>query len=104
MLGNITVILEERSKKITDDIDERVEPQRLRNAQKRENELAGSRQEQRRLSNILRNSWKNKERSWNFADAAGRLAKANQEIAQSKAEALNSIKDDVADTNSKSCK
>ena len=81
--GNITSILEERSKKITDDIDgaESARKKAEELAQKRENELAGSRQE-----------------ATTIIEHAGRLkAKANQEIAQSKAEALNSIKDDVAD-------
>ena len=45
--GNITSILEERSKKITDDIDgaESARKKAEELAQKRENELAGSRQE-----------------------------------------------------------
>ncbi|WP_454388179.1 F0F1 ATP synthase subunit B [Streptococcus sp. Marseille-Q8145] len=100
--SNITSILEERSKKITDDIDgaESARKKAEELAQKRENELAGSRQE---ATTIIEHAKETAEKNKagilaDAAEEAGRLkAKANQEIAQSKAEALNSIKDDVAD-------
>ena len=69
-------------------------------AQKRETELAGSRQE---ATTIIENAKETAEKNKagilaDAADEAGRLKeKANQEIAQTKAEALNSIKGDVAD-------
>ena len=88
--GNITSILEERSKKITDDIDgaESARKKAEELAQKRENELAGSRQE---ATTIIEHAKETAEKN-----KAGILADA-AEVAQSKAEALNSIKDDVAD-------
>ena len=97
--GNITSILEERSKKITDDIDgaESARKKAEELAQKRENELAGSRQEATTIIEHAKETAE-KNKAGILAEEAGRLkAKANQEIAQSKAEALNSIKDDVAD-------
>ena len=69
-------------------------------AQKRETELAGSRQE---ATTIIENAKETAEKNKagilaDAADEAGRLKeKANQEIAQTKAEAMNSIKGDVAD-------
>ena len=69
-------------------------------AQKRETELAGSRQE---ATTIIENAKETAEKNKagilaDAADEAGRLKeKANQEIAQTKVEALNSIKGDVAD-------
>ena len=89
--GNITSILEERSKKITDDIDgaELARKKAEELAQKRENELAGSRQE---ATTIIEHAKETAEKNKagilaDAAEEAGRLkAKANQEIAQSKAE------------------
>ena len=69
-------------------------------AQKREDELAGSRKE---AKTIIENAKETAEKSKAsiLADAkleAGRLKeKANQEIAQNKAEALQSVKGEVAD-------
>lgn len=99
---NITSIFEQRAKKISDDIDgaefARQKAEDL--AQKRETELAGSRQE---ATTIIENAKETAEKNKasilaDAADEAGRLKeKANQEIAQTKAEAMNSIKGDVAD-------
>ena len=99
---NITSTFEQRAKKISDDIDgaesSRQKAEDL--AQKRETELAGSRQE---ATTIIENAKETAEKNKagilaDAADEAGRLKeKANQEIAQTKAEALNSIKGDVAD-------
>ena len=69
-------------------------------AQKREDELVGSRKE---AKTIIENAKETAEQSKAniLADAkleAGRLKeKANQEIAQNKVEALQSVKDEVAD-------
>ena len=100
--GNITSILEERSKKIADDIDgaEAARKKAEDLAQKREDQLAGSREEAAAiLENAKETAEKNK--AGILADAteeAGRIKeKAKQEIAQNKADALNSIKEDVAD-------
>ena len=99
---NITSTFEQRAKKISDDIDgaESARQKAEDLAQKRETELAGSRQE---ATTIIENAKETaeKNKAGILADAddeAGRLKeKANQEIAQTKAEALNSIKGDVAD-------
>ena len=99
---NITSTFEQRAKKISDDIDgaESARQKAEDLAQKRETELAGSRQE---ATTIIENAKETaeKNKAGIFADAAdeaGRLKeKSNQEIAQTKAEALNSIKGDVAD-------
>ena len=99
---NITSTFEQRAKKISDDIDgaESARQKAEDLAQKRETELAGSRQE---ATTIIENAKETAEKNKagilaDAADAAGRLKeKANQEIAQTKAEALNSIKGDVAD-------
>ena len=86
--SNITGIFEERAEKIASDIE------------KREDELAGSRKE---AKTIIENAKETAEKSKAsiLADAkleAGRLKeKANQEIAQNKAEALQSVKGEVAD-------
>lgn len=100
--GNIVTILDERSKKIADDIDgaESARKKAEELAHKREKELAGSRQE---AAAIIENAKETAEKNKagilaGAAEEAGRLkAKANQEIAQNKADALNSIKGDVAD-------
>ena len=99
---NITSTFEQRAKKISDDIDgaESARQKAEDLAQKRETELAGSRQE---ATTIIENAKETAEKnkagiSADAADEAGRLKeKANQEIAQTKAEAMNSIKGDVAD-------
>lgn len=98
---NITSTFEQRAKKISDDIDgaESARQKAEDLAQKRETELAGSRQE---ATTIIENAKETAEKNKagilaDAADEAGRLKeKANQEIAQTKAEALNSIKGDVA--------
>ena len=80
---NITSIFEERAKKISDDIDSAESARKNAEVleQKREEALAGSREE-----------------AATIVEEVSRLKqKANQEIAQSKAEALRSIKGDVAD-------
>lgn len=100
--SNITGIFEERAEKIASDID-RAEEARQRAevlAQKREDELAGSRKE---AKTIIENAKETAEQSKAniLADAkleAGHLKeKANQEIAQNKVEALQSVKGEVAD-------
>lgn len=99
---NITRTFEQRAKKISDDIDgaESARQKAEDLAQKRETELAGSRQE---ATIIIENAKETAEKNKagilaDAADEAGRLKeKANQEIAQTKAEAMNSIKGDVAD-------
>ena len=99
---NITRTFEQRAKKISDDIDgaESARQKAEDLAQKRETELAGSRQE---ATTIIENAKETAEKNKagilaDAADEAGRLKeKANQAIAQTKAEAMNSIKGDVAD-------
>ena len=99
---NITRTFEQRAKKISDDIDgaESARQKAEDLAQKRETELAGSRQE---ATTIVETAKETAEKNKagilaDAADEAGRLKeKANQEIAQTKAEAMNSIKGDVAD-------
>ena len=99
---NITGIFEERAEKIATDIDsaEQARQKAEALAQKREDELAGSRKE---AKTIIENAKETAEQSKAsiLADAkleAGRLKeKANQEIAQNKAEALQSVKGEVAD-------
>ena len=100
--SNITSIFEERAEKIASDIDRAEEARQKAEvlAQKREDELAGSRKE---AKTIIENAKETAEKSKAsiLADAkleAGRLKeKANQEIAQNKAEALQSVKGEVAD-------
>ena len=98
---NITSTFEQRAKKISDDIDgaESARQKAEDLAQKRETELAGSRQE---ATTIIENAKETAEKNKagilaDAADEAGLKEKANQEIAQTKAEAMNSIKGDVAD-------
>ena len=100
--SNITGIFEERAEKIASDIDRAEEARQKAEvlAQKREDELAGSRKE---AKTIIENAKETAEKSKAsiLADAkleAGRLKeKANQEIAQNKSEALQSVKGEVAD-------
>ena len=100
--GNISSVLDARAEKIANDIDgaeiARKKAEEL--ASKREAELAGSRKE---AKTIIENAKETAEKSKAdiLAEAkleAGRLKdKANQEIAQNKAEALQSVKGEVAD-------
>lgn len=100
--GNLSSILDERAEKISSDIDGAEEARKKAEelASKREAELAGSRTE---AKTIIENAKETAEKSRAdiLAEAkleAGRLKeKANQEIAQNKAEALQSVKGDVAD-------
>lgn len=100
--SNITGIFEERAEKIASDIDRAEEARQKAEvlAQKREDELAGSRKE---AKTIIENAKETAEQSKAniLADAkleAGHLKeKANQEIAQNKVEALHSVKGEVAD-------
>ncbi len=95
--SNIISIFEERAVKIATDIDsaEQARQKAEALAQKREDELAGSRKE---AKTIIENAKETAEQSKAsiLADAkleAGRLKeKANQEIAQNKAEALPKLK------------
>ncbi|MDO4667312.1 MAG: F0F1 ATP synthase subunit B [Streptococcus sp.] len=99
---NITSIFEQRSKKIADDIDgaETARKKAEELAQEREKELAGSRAE---ATNIIESAKEiaEKNKADILANATEEIArlkeKTSQEIAQSKAEALTSIKGDVAD-------
>ena len=100
--GNITSIFDQRAEKISSDIDGAEEARKKAEelASKREAELAGSRTE---AKTIIENAKETAEKSKSdiLAEAkleAGRLKeKANQEIAQNKAEALQSVKGEVAD-------
>ncbi|HGR2529696.1 TPA: F0F1 ATP synthase subunit B [Streptococcus pneumoniae] len=100
--SNITGIFEERAEKIASDIDRAEEARQKAEvlAQKREDELAGSRKE---AKTIIENAKETAEQSKAniLADAkleAGHLKeKDNQEIAQNKVEALQSVKGEVAD-------
>lgn len=100
--SNITGIFEERAETIASDIDRAEEARQKAEvlAQKREDELAGSRKE---AKTIIENAKETAEQSKAniLADAkleAGHLKeKANQEIAQNKVEALQSVKGEVAD-------
>ncbi|CVP74513.1 TPA: F0F1 ATP synthase subunit B [Streptococcus pneumoniae] len=100
--SNITGIFEERAEKIASDIDRAEEARQKAEvlAQKREDELAGSRKE---AKTIIENAKETAEQSKAniLVDAkleAGHLKeKANQEIAQNKVEALQSVKGEVAD-------
>ena len=83
--SNITGIFEERAEKIASDIDRAEEARQKAEvlAQKREDELAGSRKE---AKTIIENAKETAEQS-----------KANILIAQNKVEALQSVKGEVAD-------
>ena len=87
---NIVGILDQRAQKISNDIDSAEIARKNAEAleQKREEALAGSRAEATTKAGILADA----------AEEVSRLKqKANQEIAQSKADALKAIKSDVAD-------
>ena len=100
--GNITSVLDQRAEKISSDIDGAEEARKKAEelASKREAELAGSRTEAKTIIENAKGTAE-KSRADILAEAkleAGRLKeKANQEIAQNKAEALQSVKGDVAD-------
>lgn len=100
--GNITSVLDQRAEKISSDIDAAEEARKKAEelASKREAELAGSRTEAKTIIENAKGTAE-KSRADILAEAkleAGRLKeKANQEIAQNKAEALQSVKGDVAD-------
>ena len=100
--GNISSILDERAEKISSDIDGAEEARKKAEelASKREAELAGSRTEAKTIIENAKGTAE-KSRADILAEAkleAGRLKeKANQEIAQNNAEALQSVKGDVAD-------
>ena len=78
--SNLTSVFEERANKIAADIDgaEQARQKAETLAQKREDELAGSRKEAKTIIDNAKDT-------------------ANQEIAQNKAEALQSVKGEVAD-------
>ena len=100
--GNITSIFEERAKKISDDIDSAESARKNAEVleQKREEALAGSREEAATIVDTAKETAE-KNKASILADTTEEVSrlkqKANQEIAQSKAEALRSIKGDVAD-------
>ena len=100
--GNLSSILDERAEKISSDIDGAEEARKKAEelASKREAELAGSRTEAKTIIENAKGTAE-KSRADILAEAkleAGRLKeKANQEIAQNKAEALQSVKGEVAD-------
>ncbi|HGK2712092.1 TPA: F0F1 ATP synthase subunit B [Streptococcus pneumoniae] len=100
--SNITGIFEERAEKIASDIDRAEEARQKAEvlAQKREDELAGSRKEAKTIIENAKETAKQSKANI-LADAkleAGHLKeKANQEIAQNKVEALQSVKGEVAD-------
>lgn len=100
--GNITSIFEERAKKISDDIDSAESARKNAEVleQKREEALAGSREEAATIVETAKETAE-KNKASILADTTEEVSrlkqKANQEIAQSKAEALRSIKGDVAD-------
>ena len=100
--GNITSIFEERAKKISDEIDSAESARKNAEVleQKREEALAGSREEAATIVETAKETAE-KNKASILADTTEEVSrlkqKANQEIAQSKAEALRSIKGDVAD-------
>ncbi|MDN5018421.1 F0F1 ATP synthase subunit B [Streptococcus gordonii] len=100
--GNITSIFEERAKKISDDIDSAESARKNAEVleQKREEALAGSRAEAATIVETAKETAE-KNKASILADTTEEVSrlkqKANQEIAQSKADALRSIKGDVAD-------
>ena len=100
--GNITSIFEERAKKISDDIDSAESARKNAEVleQKREEALAGSREEAATIVETAKETAE-KNKASILADTTEEVSrlkqKANQEIAQSKADALRSIKGDVAD-------
>ena len=100
--GNIIGILDQRAQKISDDIDgaESARKKAEDLAQKREEALVGSREEAATIVETAKETAE-KNKASILADTTEEVSrlkqKANQEIAQSKAEALKSIKGDVED-------
>ena len=99
---NIVGILDQRAQKISDDIDSAEAARKKAEdlAQKREEALAGSRSEATTIVETAKETAE-KNKAGILADAAEEVSrlkqKANQEIAQSKEDALKAIKSDVAD-------
>mgnify|MGYP002752507026 FL=1 len=99
---NIVGILDQRAQKISDDIDSAEAARKKAEdlAQKREEALAGSRAEATTIVETAKETAE-KNKAGILADAAEEVSrlkqKANQEIAQSKEDALKAIKSDVAD-------
>ena len=100
--GMITSMFEERAKKINDDIDsaEAARKQAEAFAEKRETELAGSREEASKIIMTATDAaHANKAKIVAEASEEARRVKqrANEEIEQSKKEAISGIKGSVAD-------
>ena len=100
--GMVTAMLDARAKKINDDIDgaENARLQAEAFAEQRETELAGSRDEATKIINSAKDTAEaNKAKIAAEAAAEVRRAKqrANEEIEQSKKEAISGIKGNVAD-------
>ena len=99
---NIVGILDQRAQKISDDIDSAEIARKNAEAleQKREEALAGSRAEAATIVETAKETAE-KNKAGILADAVEEVSrlkqKANQEIAQSKEDALKAIKSDVAD-------
>ena len=99
---NIVGILDQRAQKISNDIDSAEIARKNAEAleQKREEALAGSRAEATTIVETAKETAE-KNKAGILADAAEEVSrlkqKANQEIAQSKEDALKAIKSDVAD-------
>ena len=100
--GNIVGILDQRAQKISEDIDSAEAARKKAEdlAQKREEALAGSREEAAAIVETAKETAE-KNKAGILADAVEEVSrlkqKANQEIAQSKEDALKAIKSDVAD-------
>ena len=100
--GNIVGILDQRAQKISEDIDSAEAARKKAEdlAQKREEALAGSREEAAAIVETAKETAE-KNKAGILADAAEEVSrlkqKANQEIAQSKEDALKAIKSDVVD-------
>ena len=100
--GNIVGILDQRAQKISEDIDSAEAARKKAEdlAQKREDALAGSREEAAAIVETAKETAE-KNKASILADTTEEVSrlkqKANQEIAQSKADALKAIKSDVAD-------
>ena len=100
--GNIVGILDQRAQKISEDIDSAEAARKKAEdlEQKREEALAGSREEAAAIVETAKETAE-KNKAGILADAAEEVSrlkqKANQEIAQSKEDALKAIKSDVAD-------
>ena len=100
--GQLTGIFEKREEKIAADIDSaekaRLDAEKL--AAKRQEELSGARNEAIQIVDDAKETGKNQETkivAQAHAEASRLKEKANQDIEQSKAEALSSVKGEVAD-------